>query len=320
MSLKRYSIYSISQIHSCKGRSNHQKIIAFNTYLNRFRRWITCDTKTLPFFTIYSWNHNTLIPLPRRKSKIVTGMNFSIGSKQFTNHQDNQEIGNIAEMEEAQSLLRELFLRKDQRDSIVTLYQRKVRLSNTSSYDNNKGKNSSQKIHSTNKIATQFCNVYSSLPPVSSATTLPFSGEEKGSLLRIRLINVLANEYAVNEDSLLSVVRLFIDKSNQKHANKTAPKLIHEIRDASTPSYEGFFQLVLAEADWKCGMRFIVEFRTDLLVYLDILRNRKGNMSELKDNEIWKQCKQMDSDLKSLLSMWFSSGLLGMYFCQIFLI
>ena len=293
--------------------------------MNRINGWDACDRKReihkVSCFTLYRWNHQILYHSPAgRKSEIATGMKFSSDSKQFPNYQDKHQIGNVPEVEEAQRLLRELFSRKDQRDSIVTLHQRKVRLLSTGSYDESKRKTFAQKNRSTNKIATEFCEVYSSLPPVSSTTTFPFRKEEKGSLHRIRLINLLAGEYAVNEDSLLSAVQSYMDESHQKHANKISPKLVHEIRNASTPSYEGFFQLVLAEADCKYGMKFIVEFRTDLLVYLDILRNHKGSINEFDHNEIWKQCKQMDSDLKSLLSMWFSSGLLGMYFCQMLFI
>ena len=118
--------------------------------------------------------------------------------------------------------------------------------------------------------------------------------------------------------------------------------IIHErIRPICTPRYEVLFSSILAHTAMgnALGMKFIVQLRQDLLHYIQRLHDEgKGIRSQHhspkqeeedfiqsdKEDILQKACyknkefilfrlKQMNEDLKRMLSTWFSAGILGKY-------
>ena len=186
--------------------------------------------------------------------------------------------------EELKYLLDELLKRKKKRESIVTLHQRRLRLDNSNHLETSSS--TSKTIY---KIASDFCHLYLSQSPLSTKSL-----ENDNSRLKI-LMDILRK---CNTDE--SRINSLIEKYQK---NPKSSKLIGEIRDACTPSYESLFQFILSEADWKLGMKFMVEIRSDLFYYKQLLK-------ESSSNDLWLQCQQIDHNLKQMLTIWFSSCLL----------
>jgi len=244
------------------------------------------------------WSHN------KTQQNRLSSMNSANIFRIARFHTENKSGAAV----ESLDLLKDLIAKRKERQSVVTLYQRRVRLSNVQTYEEARIEsknidNSTKTIEMTGKLASRFCEVYLALPQFSVSSS-------ESSSERINIINAINCVCKIDENRIESTVRQYLDQTDARSSskeNKLSPKLLREMRDACTPVYEGFFQLILTEADWKIGMKFIVEFRKDLITCLDALRM----LNESKENERWKQLKQMDTDLKSLIAVWFSAGLLG---------
>ena len=91
-------------------------------------------------------------------------------------------------------------------------------------------------------------------------------------------------------------------------------KLSARLSEAIRPGYEPAFGLILSEARRCLGMRFLVQLRHDLRIHMAAVATWGSHLrGEAQDDVLLSvaKMKRMDSDLRRMLSAWFSSGILG---------
>ena len=113
----------------------------------------------------------------------------------------------------------------------------------------------------------------------------------------------LAVKAKPDADSVMQIVRsLLKDGGNSVDSSNLK---IRKLRIACVPKYEMLFHTLLAEAEHCIGMKFLVSLRYDIMNTIKF----ESSARTCTDLDI-QALKYLDEDLKRMLVMWFSSGIL----------
>ena len=166
---------------------------------------------------------------------------------------------------------------------------------------------------------------------------------------REQVLHYLCTQCDVDENFLHSAVKRY--GACGRHSDDTATSVadIQRIRQACEPEYERLFRtIVTSYADDKgevgdhhhsssssLGMMFLISLREDVGILIRVLQQRQrrqhhwyqdsfnkeeesgiagdGDDAEVMLTQLVPKLKQLDNDLKSILSVLFSAGILGTF-------
>ena len=158
------------------------------------------------------------------------------------------------------------------------------------------------------KLCRQYLDLDSSLARSNNIT-------DEGELMNVTAIKrmflqELVSNSGPNITSISEHVRNYtkVVKQTETNDNETKRSLlssIRQLRHSCKPKYEELFETLLSEAEHSEGMHFLIKLREDLRQAIFF-----GQSSSSSTENYNAELREMDVNLKRMLSVWFSSGIL----------
>lgn len=167
-------------------------------------------------------------------------------------------------------------------------------------------------------LASELCRSYPSLPPIlqaggASAAAAADSKRKDGGdggvgCDRKSVLRFLAVDCSPNDDRVEIAVRNYLKHHETGDPDVNESLATGRLREACTPRYEAVLR-ALVEQDAALGMRFLLQLRRDVQMWLPLLHLHHHH--DNGEDELAACLKQLDRYLREdVFSAWFSPGML----------
>ena len=168
---------------------------------------------------------------------------------------------------------------------------------------NNDGSESTPE-RSMKSIASDFCQIYLDSEPIPSVikTESDTSGGRKAAIL------YLVQEYGVDYSSIDRAITMYHGEGNDGASQRQKLNAAVAMHEASEPKYQRVFHHILSDCRRDIGLFCLIQLRSDARTLCR--RTEQSGSSTAKDIVLVHQLRQLDNDLKTLLSTLFLQPML----------
>lgn len=173
--------------------------------------------------------------------------------------------------------------------------------------ESNHGGSKSTPERTMKNIASDFCQIYLDSDPIPSVIKSESdpSGGRKAAILH------LVQEYGVDYSSIDRAITMYHGEGNDGASQRQKLNAAVAIHEASEPKYLRVFRHILSDSRRDVGLFCLIQLRSDARTLCR--RMEQNGSSTAKDILLVHQLRQLDNDLKGLLSILFLQPMLELH-------